>query len=273
MNQALIGRRTYQVPGRFAELSPRQYVAVVQLLHAELTPLELKLRLTLVLLDVRRRPFLFWQLHRMSAEKRYELTELADFCLKEPRFTQQLLPVLRLPGGGLLPGLGQRVHGPATSFGNLCFAEFIEAEGHFAGYPRNPDALDYLVATLYRPAARQPLPTDVRQAYAPHTVADRAALVAQLPLAVRLAVRLWYASCRGAWVRKYTGTLFTKPDEAAGERPADPRETWREILAERAGSPVNYDDYGRQPVPNIFFDLDVRIRRREAEKETSQTRR
>jgi hypothetical protein len=272
MNQANIGQRTYQVPGRFAELKPSQFIDIVGLLHAGLSTLELKLRITMLLLEARHRPLLYRQLHQMSAESRHELTPLADFCLKEPNLTKQLLPVLRLPGK---PLLGKRLdlHGPADAFANLTFAEFIEAEGHFAAYPQKPAALDLLVATLYRPAAKQPGPADVRQAYNPHDVAERAALVARLPAATRLAVRMWYASCRAAWVRKYTGTLFTTSTEQAGARPRDVRETWREILAERAGSPVNYDDYGSQPLPNIFFDLDLRIRKREADLAASQPQR
>jgi len=258
MNQALIGRRTYQVPGRFAELKPRQYLAVVRLLHAGLTVLELKLCLTMVLLDVRRRPWLFVQLRRMSAEQRHELTPLANFCLEEPRFTKQLLPEVRVPGTRTV------LHGPGDAWGNLTFAEFIQAEGYFFDSQRDPEQLrhlDQLVATLYRPAGGTD-PADPRQVFESRDVAGRLPLVARLPLHTRQAVRLWYASCRNAYVRKYTGTLFTAPKEGDGSRPADPRETWREILAEQAGSPVSYDEYGRQPIANIFFDLDLRIRRR-----------
>jgi hypothetical protein len=258
MNQALIGRRTYQVPGRFAELSPAQYLGVVQLLHAGLTVLELKLRLTLVLLEVRHRPLLFNQFRRMSAEQRHELTALANFCVEEPRFTKQLLPEV------LIPGTSTMLHGPADAWANLTFAEFIQAEGHFFDAQRAPEQLrhlDLLVATLYRPAGGTD-PADPRQAFEARDVAGRLPLVARLPLHTRQAVRMWYASCRSAFVRKYTGTLFAAPKAGDGSRPADPRETWREILAEQAGSPVSYDEYGRQPLPNIFFDLDLRIRRR-----------
>jgi hypothetical protein len=259
MNQALIGRRTYQVPGRFAELNPKQYLGVVELLHAELTPLELKLRLTLLLLDVASNVKLYRQFHQMSDGDRHTLTQLAEFCLEEPRFTKQLLPKVRVPN--TLTWL----HGPADSFGNLTFAEFIQAEGHFFDYHRQPEQerhLDLLVATLYRPAGGKD-PADRRQAYVHRDVAGRADLVAHLPLPARLAVRMWYASCRAAFVRKYTGTIFTSAESGGGTRPRDPREVWREILAERADSPVNYEEYGRQVLPNIFFDLDVRIRRRQ----------
>ncbi|MGI4870449.1 MAG: hypothetical protein ACRYFX_04635 [Janthinobacterium lividum] len=264
MNHATVGRRTFEVAGRFAELKPRQLVAIVGLLHAQLPVLELRLRLTLVLLDVRRRPWLFWQLRRMSAESRHELTALAAFCLREPRLTKQLLPVLRVPG------TLTRLHGPADAFSNLTFAEFIQAEGYFAAYQRERDVrhLDQLVATLYRPAGGRN-PDDRRQPFAPCEVAGRLRAVARLPLATRLTVQLWYGSCRTAWVRKYEGTIFTVPDQqqpAAAKAP-DPRETWRDILAERAGSPVQYDEYGRQVLPNVFFDLDLRIRRRLAEQE------
>lgn len=261
MNQANIGQRTYEVPGRFSELSPKQYLAVVQLLHAGLTKLELKLRLTLVLLEVRERPLLFNLFRRMSDESRHELTPLANFCLEEPRFTKQLLPEVRVPG---MPGKRKVLHGPGDAWGNLTFAEFIQAEGHFFDSQRQPEQLrhlDLLVATLYRPAGGTD-PADPRQAFEARDVAGRLPLVARLPLHTRQAVRMWYASCRAAFVRKYTGTLFTAPKEGDGSRPADPRETWREILAEQAGSPVSYDEYGRQPIPNIFFDLDLRIRRR-----------
>ncbi|MGI4865450.1 MAG: hypothetical protein ACRYFZ_16120 [Janthinobacterium lividum] len=260
MSQAFIGRRTYQVAGRFAELKPRQLLAIVHLLHAKLTLLDLKMHLALVLLDARRRPLLCWQLLRMSNENRHELTKLAGFCLEEPRLTQQLLPVLRIPGRLT------KLHGPASTWANLSYGEFIQAEGHFADYQRHPDQtrhLDQLVATLYRPAGGDDA-ADCRQPYAQRDVAKRVPLVARLPLATRLAVRMWYASCRAAYVRKYTGTLFTS-DEKNGTRPRDPREVWREILAERAGSPVHYDEYSRQLMPNIFFDLDLRIRRRQEE--------
>ena len=236
---------------------------MVELLHARLPQADLKLRLTMVLLEVRHRPLLFAQLHRITNDQRHELTLLADFCLEEPRFTKQLLPELQVPGARTRL-LSSRLLGPADGWGNLTFAEFIQAEGHFADYQRQPEQerhLNLFVATLYRPAGGKSK-TDKREAYVPADVAGRAELVARLPLATRLAVHLWYASCRSAYVRKYTGTIFMAPKDGDGTRRPDPREVWREILAERAGSPVHYDEYGSQAMPNIFFDLDLRIRRR-----------
>ena len=250
MNEVLVDGRPYPVPGRWPELSSDQYVGIVALLHAYLPRLELKLRLTLVLLDAARRPRLYRKLLLMSDQQRHDLTALADFCLQEPRFTKQLQPVLNL--GTLYP----RLHGPADALADLTFAEFIEAEGHFAAYHADRDRkhLALLVASLYRTRPKHAL------------VPTGALLLARLPRPQLLAVRFWYASCRASWARKYAGTIFTQPTEAATEaRPANPRDTWREILAERAGSPLHYEAYGQVLLPNIFFDLDQRIRRRREE--------
>lgn len=255
MNQAIIDGRTWQVPGKFNELSAAQYLGVVGLLHTEMPKLELKLRLTLVLLEANRRPLLYRQLHRMSDVQRHNLTELAGFLFREPRFTKQLLPRLKLPGQ-FRPTV---LHGPGDALADVTFAEFIEAEGHFAAYHADPQPrhLAVLVATLYR--------TDRAQAYSPAVAAARLASAALLPHETLLAVRLWYASCRASWARKYNGTVFSAPDQAGEATPQNPRDTWRDILAERAGSPLHYDEYGQLLLPNIFFDLDQRIRRRQAE--------
>lgn len=241
MNQVIINRRTYQVPGRFDELQPRQLTRIAALLHSDRPAAELRLRLVLVLLDVPRRLGLAWALwFRFSPEQRHELLPLADFCFEEPRLTRQLLPRLRVPGRFRV------LRGPADGFADLPFARFIEAEGHFAAYQRKRAALPDLVATLY---------------------ACTAADARRLSTGTLLAVLMWFVSCRAAWARKYQGTIFTAPAGDSGAKHQDARETWREILAERAGSPVHYDEYGRQPVPNVFYDLHLRIQRRREDQE------
>jgi hypothetical protein len=267
VNTATIGRRTYEVPGRFNELQPRQLIAVVGLLHSGRPLLEVMLRVMLVLLDVKRRPWLSYQLmFKVSDEKRHQLLQLAAFAFKEPKLYEQRLPVLSVG-----PWYRRRrLYGPASSFANLSFAEFIDSEAHFAAYATSRDEsdLDRLVANLYRPGAGK-----ARQLYTADSAKERVPLVTTLPLAAKLAVRVWYASCRQAWAKKYEGTLFAQPEGGAtGKAPADPRAVWNEVLAERAGSPDRYELYGQQLLPNVLFDLDLRIRRRMEEQEAIKNR-
>ncbi len=276
MSQATIGRRTYPVPGRFNDLSGRQLSQVAGILHSRRPRIQMQLLLLLVLLRVKARPVLAWLLWwKVSDEQRHDLVLLTDFCFEEPKLTEQLLPRVRATW------YGPTLYGPAGRFSNLTFAEWIACEGHFWAYRRTREVkeLDQLVAILYRPHAGAAATTvDVREPFDPHTVAGRLTAVRRLPLGTRLAVRMWYASCRSAWARKYDGTLFQTDENAKEDAKTftDPRETWNEVLADRAGSPDRYEVMGAQLLPNMFYDLDLRMRQRlqeqEALRQRSQTR-
>jgi len=255
MNGVYIGKRFYPVPNTYNALSPRQLKEIAGILHAEIPLPEARIRLLLSLLNVPRSLRLQWHfLFNISDESRFDMELLADWILEGANnLTRQLLPVVKI-------GL-KKLYGPADELANLSFVEFIKAESAYIAYAktRDPEALNLLVAILYRPKRKDYSPQspdfdgDIREKYNDHLVGDRVKLVSRLPLSTRQAIFLFYDGCRALILKQYPN-VFRKPkdDDAKGRG-------WGHVLRNLAGSVNEYERTAFQPLGTVLSDLDMAI--------------
>jgi hypothetical protein len=262
MNGVYINRKFYQVPCLYNELSAVQLKEIAGILHAEIPLPEARVRLLLSLLNVPRSLRLQWHfLFSISDESRYDMEMLADWILEGTNgLTKQLLPCLWVPS--LWP-FGSKLYGPANELSNLSFIEFIKAESAYISYAktRNPEALDLLVAILYRPKRKDYNPSspeydgDIREKYNDHLLASRIQLVNRLPLATRQAVFLYYDGCRSLILKQYEN-VFRKPKNGEGDAKG---RGWGHVLRSLAGSVNEYERTAFQPLGTVLADLDMAI--------------
>jgi hypothetical protein len=232
-----------------------QLKEIAGILHAEIPLPEARVRLLLSLLNVRRSLRLQWLfLFSISDESRYDMELLTDWILEGVNgLTRQLLPILRI-------GL-KKLYGPADELANLSFVEFIKAESAYIAYAktRDPEALDLLVAILYRAKRKDYDPTspdfdgDIREKYNDHLLAGRVKLVSRLPLATRQAIFLFYDGCRSLILKQYSN-VFRKPKDGDAKGRG-----WGHVLRSLAGSVNEYERTAFQPLGTVLTDLDMAI--------------
>jgi hypothetical protein len=260
MNGVYINQKFYQVPCLYNELSAVQLKEIAGILHAEIPLPEARVRLLLSLLNVPRSLRLQWYfLFSISDESRYDMEMLADWILEGTNsLTKQLLPLLEVPSFG---PFSIKLYGPADELANLSFVEFIKAEGAYISYAktRNEEALNLLVAILYRPKRKDYDPDspdfdgDIREKYNDHLLAGRVKKVSRLPLATRQAVFLYYDGCRALILQQYSN-VFRKPKDGDAKGRG-----WGHVLRSLAGSVNEYERTAHQPLGTVLIDLDMAI--------------
>lgn len=250
MHDVQIGRYQRQVSERWNELSRRQLLRVVRELHRPLAAgQDVRLALLQILFRVPRRV-----LRQLNAVQLLELRPLTDFLADTRRYaplTTQLLPVLRAPWRLT------RYHGPAERFRNLSFAEFIDADTFFLLYLKKQEAaaLDSLLAVLYRPQRADYDPAapdytgDIRQDYNPHLLAARAARLAGLSPATKLAVLLWYTGCRRDLERRYPRVFDGDNEETASTS------GWQDVLLNLSDGVHRVTATAAQPLHTVMREM------------------
>lgn len=269
MNNAIIDGSYRDVPATWNELPRRLLLRVVQVLYQRHeTELQLRFHLLAILLQVP----LGTVVGLFTPVQIVQIKWLTDFVLGELTLTAQALPWLRRPRTWFHP-LPARWWGPRENFRNLRFLEFIFADAYFVAYAQDPTAtkwLDLLVATLYRPQRRPYRPKaaeyggDRREEFNPVHRDARAAQVAHLPLAEKLAVFTWYRGCRLQLERDYA-RVFTLAHEAAAVQASD---GWAHVAREMSGSIFGtLEQTERQLVRDVLARMEDDARRAEAQRE------
>ena len=121
---------------------------------------------------------------------------------------QQLLPVYK------------KYYGPAADFDNLRMKEFHFSENYYGELTTdadNDEALNNLVAVLYRPAKKKydtvkNVDGDIRIHFNHNETAYHAKQIARWPEAVKQAIFLWYHTCRMELIDN-NKTAFSVPDD------------------------------------------------------------
>lgn len=127
-----------------------------------------------------------------------EALTLIAWVFSDLKITKNLLPSFEHEG--------VRYLGPEPELGNLRFGEFVMAEAYFIQYWEQKDkkALDKLIAVLYRPAGAGDDHTvghvnycgDVREKFNGNLTEHRAGLFANLDLAIKDGIYLYYLASR-----------------------------------------------------------------------------
>ena len=271
MHDVRIDGRHRPVAATWNELPRRQLLRVVVLLYSRHeNELQLRFKLLAVLLQVP----LATVVSLFTPEQIIQLKWLTDFVLGELTLTAQALPWLRRPRTWFHP-LPPRWWGPRENFRNLRLLEFIFADAYFVAYARTaePTWLDQLVAVLYRPQRRPYRPRavayggDRRQDYNPVHLAARAAQVAHLPLATKLAVLTWYRGCRLQLERDYA-RVFTPAHEQAAAQSSD---GWAHVAREMSGTIFGtLEQTERSLVRDVLARMEDDARRAEAQRELAR---
>jgi hypothetical protein len=264
MLDAQFGRYRRRLATTWNELTGAQLLAVVALRQRPpAQPAALADALLAILLDLPARSFA-----RLTVVQRVELRPRVRFlATTAPALTAQLLPELTLPFLRFIEE-PQRFYGPREAFRNLRFDEFIFADTYYLRYLQTQQAswLDQLVAVLYRPERRPYRPRavdyagDRREDFNEHLVAARAARLAHLPLATKLAVLLYYQACRRLLEQRYPYVFSDDTTQQAGTG------GWQEVLHELAGGVVHLEDTAHQALHNVLREMN-RVLRQHAERQ------
>jgi hypothetical protein len=185
MTVVQIHKRYYSFPENWNEVSTKQAIAIMKAICSGYTDQQLYLQLYRILSGCSWYHFLMEKMHNKAKN-----LHLCDFILRENGPTKQLLPQYR--------GLA----GPADNFDNLRMNEFAFAQNFYEAYRDNGDAeaLDKLVATLYRPAGGDD-DMDVREPFREGTMLQRAKLLNSWPFHIKELVFVHYDGCMAQLVK------------------------------------------------------------------------
>ncbi|SHL25990.1 hypothetical protein [Hymenobacter psychrotolerans] len=225
MHHVLFSSAERHVPACWNELSEHQLLQVVKTLNYQhRTRMDMRLHLLSILLQLP-----FPTLLSCTPVQLAQLLPQADFVLESNELTAQLLPAIKFKG--------RLLYGPREHFRNLLFKEFIFADSYFMRFcaDRQEALLDKLVAVLYRPQRKPYHPDradyggDRREDFNEHLIESRAAELAALPLAIKLAVLTWYTGCRLELARQHPDVFGSGHEEKAGSK------GWDYVLREVSG--------------------------------------
>ncbi|HEX8656470.1 MAG TPA: hypothetical protein VF690_03000 [Hymenobacter sp.] len=252
MHNVQIDGRFRAVPATWNDLTRPLLLRLMPLLYGgSASQTELRLRVLQVLLQVN----LLLMLAFTDAQLA-QIIWLADFALAEVTLTAQLLPHVRLPWRR--DWRRRRYWGPRANLRNLRFLEFIFADAYFVAWAKDPTQtkwLNLLVAVLYRPQRRPYRPRavdykgDRREDFNEVHLDARAARLAHLPLAVRLAIATWYRGCRFQLEQDFP-LVFTPANEDAA---AGARDGWAHVLREMSGATFGPIDQTEQQLVRVVL--------------------
>jgi hypothetical protein len=244
MIKVFIHKKYRSVPTTWNELTGKQLVQVIEVfdMDEELMPARLKLLKILSGLS-------WWQWVFADADELNDSLHLVDFLIKENALTKNVLPIYK--------GFA----GPSDNFENLLMEEYVYSEAFFEKYaaePSNVEALDDLIAILYRPRKKGydtalNSKGDVRLPFNEFECRHYAQQeVAFWPLKVKRSILHWYEGCRGQLAADY-------PDVFSGSGEGDPAKygmvSVMRNVAEK-GIHGNFKDVEKLPVRMVMLELD-----------------
>lgn len=202
-----IGKRLYPVPQKWNELTGRQLIDALVILHSGMDVDTARLHLFRTITATT-----WWRLWWLGVKEFDDLLYLVDWMLTDNTLTKNILPVYR------------EMYGPADAFNNLIISEFIFTEQHYTIFKNaetsEPDrlaALNSLVGILYRPAKpgydmRRNESGDIREAFNDNLTGFYSDFVALWPFAVKQAIAFWYAGCRDQLIKDFPKPFTPDPD-------------------------------------------------------------
>lgn len=191
-------RRRYILPESHNELTDRQLIRLASLLLSGVHIDAAILQALRILLNMSKLRFAL-----LRPEIKERLIDYCQWAISENGLTSQLIPSFRRSL------LEKKLYGPTSALDNLRLKEFHACEVRYRMMiDGNDDALDELIAVLYRPAdkgydfKRDPN-GDCREPYNANTIAYRSRQIKCWPLAVKHAILMFYDGCRQQLVSDY----------------------------------------------------------------------
>lgn len=176
--------KTIVIPSSWNELSKRQFIKLVQLLHSGMQADEWLLDKALKIL-CRKKLYSFL---RIPPDIRSRCYDHMEWIAGDEKPTEQLIPVYK------------NYYGPASGLENITLEEFHFAEiaYHRLVNEQEESAMNELIAILYRPALskKKNIQGDMRQPFEFYAVQDRIRHIKKWSLQVRRCIIIWYDGCR-----------------------------------------------------------------------------
>ncbi|MBO3270747.1 hypothetical protein [Hymenobacter defluvii] len=255
METLQLGSKRYQVASTWNQLKRPQLLHVVRVLYGPQSHWPLKLRLLSALSGAH-----FHDLLSLPAVQAVQLYPLTDFLFDEDQYlTEQLLPEVRVPIQYIKQWRARWV-GPRSSFRNLLFGEFIFADTYFRLYAtrQSAEALDLLVATLYRPLVPGMSPShpqwqgDRREPFNEHRTEYYAKHLRHLPDAEKLAILTWYRGCRQQLEREFPEVFEAAEGITSNQQAGD----WGRVLRKLSGGAFGpLDQTARQHARTVLAEM------------------
>src|SRR5690606_35459528 len=214
MNTLYINDTSYTLPSSWQELTRKQLISLACLIHDSLDGMRFAKIMFLILTQSlpwwKRIRVRFFYLFQATLDERADMLHLCRSFLENRSFTEQ--KIKKIGGRSVL-------FGPPSALANITLWEYIRAEQMFLAYVNaganpDPEKLDKLIAILYRPARPDYDPQiheDIRVPLVDAGVDVRMAAVAKVDIAVKIAILMWFDSCRSLIIKMYPG-IFRKEE-------------------------------------------------------------
>lgn len=276
MHTLFIHRTPYPLPSTWQELTRQQVISLARLVHDNVDTVRFAKIMFLILTQSlpwwKRIRVRFFYLFQATVDERADMLYLCRSFLENRGFTDQ--KIKNIGGRSVL-------FGPSSALANLTLWEYIRAEQAFLGYVNggdNPDPkkLDKLVAILYRPARPDYDPQiheDRRVPLVDAAVDVRLAQVAKVDIAVKIAILMWFDSCRSLIIKMYPA-IFRKAEDSELDKklrqkskaPASSSTGWLDLITSLSADMTQFEKIGNTNLMIAFTDLSNRIRQAKQKK-------
>ena len=244
-------KKTFLVPESLDELSPAQFLAIVQVSRSDDDPLKGRLKVLRALLGMN-----WWRFRMVSAEQAMLLLPLTEWVEADMTLSLQLVPVIYAD---------VKLYGPKSGFINVRAGEFDFADVFYTAWKKNGDEMDLyrFISVLYRPAKKgydkkTDADGDIRQPFNPNLVEYTAAKLMRMAKG-RLAPSIAYAAlyCYEAW-RMALETQHPRIFSKKAQRKAA-RYGWVPILrgVSAAGTYGNFDAVEQMYFGSLLMELEM----------------
>lgn len=224
----------------------------------------------------------------IASEDLFRVTELLDFMFKviekkekgqekrvaqrEIRLTKQHFPVLKA---------GRRnFYGPAGELADACAGEFIAAENYYDSFLKDPqpEALDKLCASLYRPRKRfynvkkflQLAGSDKRADFSDDTEKNHTHFQ-KIPLWQKFAILMFFEGVRNSFIDEYEH-IYVSAEGQDGDATDDDdnKGVWPTVITAMAGHVLKIEPVLKTNVHNFLFSLNEKIKENKRLKQQTQ---
>jgi len=279
MNTITFGKKSFQIPGNWNELTSAQLILLAQAFgtSAELEEIKIKLLFYFTGIRVLRKKSItvdnqpcYWLKYKNKSfiVPAYSLSFVTkpfiSFFKQEneafiinPLLTRQLLPEIKI-------SFRKQIYGPSDGLSNLTFAEFIHAETAYAQYLKTNDEkqIDRLIAILYRPAGKikpgdKNWNGDIREPFNDYLIDEYAGALLKINPTLKRAIRWYYEGCK-VHISQLFPFVFKK-GQGSGQQ-SDTFRNFISIVDELAGNnPAEHDRIMHVQLYTALNSLNQRI--------------
>jgi|GEM_PF-2756215 len=270
MHTLYIHRTAYLLPSSWQELTRQQVISLARLVHDKVDTVRFAKIMFLILTQSlpwwKRIRVRFFYLFQATVDERADMLYLCRSFLENREFTAQKINYI---GGRSV------LFGPSSALANLTLWEYIRAEQAFLNHVKQSSVpttqhLDKLIAILYRPARPDYDPQiheDMRVPLVDAAVDVRLVQVAKVDIAVKVAILMWFDSCRSLVIKMYPN-IFRKAEDSELDKklrqkskaPASSSTGWLDLITSLSTDMTQFEKIGNTNLMIAFTDLSNRIR-------------